>query len=107
MPWAAKKGMVLYAVTSCPPPWELVLTNRPAGFPTSSPLTHSWPVASKRAFTCAGMMPKLRARAGGSSCQRSGPPHGAGHRHAASSPAMAGSASAPGAEAEQEPVRLG
>ena len=49
-------------VDSWPAPWLLDDVNSPAGFPRRPRLIHSWPVASKNAFICAGMLPKLRAR---------------------------------------------
>ncbi|AQK87029.1 hypothetical protein Zm00014a_013700 [Zea mays] len=49
--------MTTHGVVSCPPPWLLVLKKRPAGLPARLCSRHSPPVASKKAFICAAIMP--------------------------------------------------
>nr|ACN26133.1 unknown [Zea mays] len=54
-----KKGeeTAAHGVVSWPPPWEPVLKKRPAGLPARLCSRHSPPVASKKAFICAAIMP--------------------------------------------------
>lgn len=51
--------MYTYGVVSCPPPWVPVLKKMPAGLPARLCSLHKPPVASKKAFICAAIMPNL------------------------------------------------